>query len=505
MSGVALPRGISERPVTARESGRLAVVGRLAAAIGVVHQPGTRVPQPWPLDLDAHGHLLVLGAVGSGRTTVLRTAAAAFAARLSPEDLHVYALDCDGGGLAGLAVLPHCGGVVEAGETERTERLFAMLDDLIEERTEALVAAGAGSFVEYRAGGEPVPYVLLLLDDYPAFHNRHVDTDRGDLVERLATIATAGSGVGVHLMLTAERLDRVPPALCGVMRARLALDPERAGRGLVNSTVDLQVAYVGADPSGAGQRKGLTELGHWRRVEHGGRPSVPPVEVLPDLVVRADLSWNTTGGHPLLGISGIDHGPSRVNFTERPTFLVFGPERSGRSAALTTLALGLREQSPQWESYLLAPRPSALRELAGWVEVASTVDECDEMAVELATLARNRARWGGEPFLVVVDDADDLLAGRGSLALEAVVRHGRETGLRLLAAVRTETAHRVDGGWLADARQARHGLILAPDAEVDGALFGLRLPRMTGRRFPVGRGYVVRCGEVELVQVAIAG
>ncbi len=107
------------------------------------------------------------------------------------------------------------------------------------------------------------------------------------------------------------------------------------------------------------------------------------------------------------------------------------------------------------------------------------------------------------PFLVVIDDADELLEGRGSLALETVAKRGRDAGLRLLVAVQTHTAHRTFGGWLTEARKGKHGLILAPDVDVDGDLLGARLPRKSGRRFPLGRGYLVRRGAVELVQAAL--
>jgi len=58
------------------------------------------------------------------------------------------------------------------------------------------------------------------------------------------------------------------------------------------------------------------------------------------------------------------------------------------------------------------------------------------------------------------------------------------------------------GGWLVDARKAKHGLLLAPDLDLDGELFGVRLPRSASRTFPVGRGFLIRRGPIEVVQVA---
>ena len=55
---------------------------------------------------------------------------------------------------------------------------------------------------------------------------------------------------------------------------------------------------------------------------------------------------------------------------------------------------------------------------------------------------------------------------------------------------------------MTDARKAKHGLLLAPDLDLDGELFGVRLPRSATRTFPLGRGFLIRRGPVEVVQVA---
>ncbi len=494
--------------------------GTASGPVGVVDLPARQRQEVWSIDLDRLGHLIVFGTGGAGKTTLLRTIAASLARQLSPDDLHLYALDFGSRGLRGLAALPHCGGVVEADDGERTERLFAMLDATIAERSRLLGEVGAASLVEYRAGGAATPYVVVVLDGYPAFHAAYLNVDHGELVERFARIAADGRAVGVHLVITAERRNAVPSTLSGVMPGRIALrlaDPDEyaamglpmaladavlpPGRGFVDDDVEVQVAYVGADTSGPGQRAGLEALA--ATLPPAGTP-VPPVTRLTDRVQRADLSAAPGGGlRPGLGISGTTYGPSHLDLDELPTFLVFGPDRSGRSSTLVTLVAGTWAAWPGLESYLLAPRRSALRELAGWTGAAIGSEQCDDLAVELADLVRERARGGGDPFLVVIDDADELLEGRGALALETVAKRGRDAGLRLLVAVQTHTAHRTFGGWLTEARKGKHGLVLAPDVDVDGDLLGARLPRRSGRRFPPGRGYVVRRGAVDLVQVAL--
>ncbi len=264
--------------------------------VGIVDIPGRQAQAVWAVDLDELGHLLIFGTGGSGKTTVLRTIAASLAGRLSPADLHLYALDFGSRGLQGLTALPHCGGVIDAEDAERTERLFAMFDETIAERKRLLGEVGAASLLEYRTGGGQAPYLVLMLDGYAAFHTAYLNVDHGDLVERMARVAAEGRAVGVHLIITADRRNAIPSTLSGVMPGRIVLrlaDPDEyaamgmpmaladaalpPGRGFVDDDLELQVAYVGPDSTGAGQRRGLATLA---ATLPGSGAAVPPVALL---------------------------------------------------------------------------------------------------------------------------------------------------------------------------------------------------------------------------------
>ena len=104
--------------------------------------------------------------------------------------------------------------------------------------------------------------------------------------------------------------------------------------------------------------------------------------------------------------------------------------------------------------------------------------------------------------MIVIDDGDELAETMGAPPLETVVRRGRDLNVRVLAAAETQAAMRAYGGWLRELRKEENGLLLDPDLDVDGDIFGVRLPRRTNAVFPPGRGYLVRRGVVELVQVA---
>ncbi|MEV8517464.1 FtsK/SpoIIIE domain-containing protein [Dactylosporangium sp. NPDC051484] len=485
-----------------------------AVPLGIVDLPEKQAQQPFLVDLTALGHLLVYGTAGSGKTQVLRTLAAGLSS-LDPADVHIYGLDFASGGLRPIADLPQCGGVVGADEPERVDRLFAMLDGVIASRKQLLGQTGSSSLAEYRRKtGTRLPFHFVLLDGYAAFHNAYLNVDRGELVDKLARQIADGRSAGVLFVITADRRNAIPSTLSGSISARLVLRmadaEEYAALGLPMSVAatelppgrgffggdEVQIAVLGPDASGAAQAAALAAL---PRRASSVRP--PAVAVLADSVPLAAVE---TG--PLsvpLGVSGVTHSVVSVDLDDVPVFAVFGPDRSGRSQALSTLCTGVQGRLPGIEAYLLAPRRTPLTGLAGWTETAVGLDACDALARQLEALVRERAAGPGTPWLVVIDDGEEMADSMGAPALSTLVRRGRDAGMVLLAGAAVHSVHRSFGGWLTDLRKAKHGVLLRPEVDVDGELFGMRLPQKASRRFPPGRAYLVRRGDIDYVQVSI--
>lgn len=497
----------------------------LLAAVGMVDDPARQCQQPWSVDLAADGHLLVYGTSGSGKTTLLRTLAASLATQSSPKELHLYGLDFAGRGLLGLEKLPHCGGVVTSDEIERAERLFAMLEALTEQRKTLLGRAGVSSLLEYRQrrnAGPQLPYVVVLLDGYTGFASAFGEVDHGQLIDRLAGQVADGRGVGIHFVIGADRRSGIPSSLTGIISSRIVLrmaDEDEyswlgvreaakgatlpAGRGFVKGGLEFHAAVVGNEAAGDAQTGALVDLGR-RLATRFGPASVPRIELLPNHVDRTSLPVAERGRTAVpMGLEGTGLGPALCDLDDVPAFLVVGPDRTGRTTALRTIAAGLRSSEITQQAFLFAPRRSALTGDPGWTETARGLEACEELAARLAEEMKARAQQvDPDPVLVVIDDGDELTEGKVALSLETLVRRGRDARVLILVAAQTHVVHRTFGGWITDVRKANHGLVLAPDAEVDGEIFGVRLPRKTVRSFPPGRGYLVRRGLVHLVQVA---
>ena len=491
------------------------------AVIGLVDDPARQRQDALIVDLDRDGAMLVYGAGGSGRTTVLRTLAASLARRSSPADLHLYGLDFGAGGLRMLEDLPHCGGMVPGSDEERVSRLLGMIRDELEGRQRRFAERRVHDIQEFRASlpaGESLPRIVLFIDGYAAFAATYERIQLGELVELLPRLATDGRPVGINLFLTADRRGNIPSRLAGVVQRRLVLrlsdESEYGqlgldrrtyadvrfppGRGLTEAGLETQVAIAGDDPSPAGQREAMGEIAERARLDAPGI-AAPAVGVLPANVSAASLAPAARPGVAVLGIADHNLGPAGVSLDDGH-FLVAGPLRSGRSTALMAIAVSLAATTPGISLHLLAPRRTPLSGLGDWASIAEGPDACDALVERLAREAANTA---DDRVVLVIDDGEELFESASAATLATLARRGRDSGMRIVAAVELRSALRAFGGWLAEVRKDRHGLLLQPGQEMAGELLGATLPRAAaGRPTPPGRGYLVVRGGVELVQVA---
>jgi S-DNA-T family DNA segregation ATPase FtsK/SpoIIIE len=138
---------------------------------------------------------------------------------------------------------------------------------------------------------------------------------------------------------------------------------------------------------------------------------------------------------------------------------------------------------------LTGGRRSPLRGTGGWVDP-------DDLPGTLEALAA-----AAEPRVLLVDDAEQLDDPCGSLANLLTLS---PPGLHVVASARADALHSAYGHWTRLVRASRAGLLLRPDADLDGELLGTTLPRRAPVVLGPGRGYLVHDGQCDVVQVAQA-
>ncbi|GAB2686089.1 FtsK/SpoIIIE domain-containing protein [Thalassiella azotivora] len=492
------------------------------AAWALEDHPARQAQEPRTFTPGVDDHLYVIGGPRSGRSTALRTIATGLARSASSADVHLYGLDCGNGALLPLEDLPHTGAVVTRTQTERADRLLRRLSAEVTRRQELLSLGGWSDVGEQRAAVDPderLPYLVLLLDRWEGFVTSLGEVDAGRLSDEVQRLLREGSSAGVHVVLTGDRSLMSGRMGTAVERKLVLRLPDRSdytlaglslkqvptsmpdGRGLwAESAVEVQVAVLPGDLSGAGQAAAVREVAaacHERdaAVPRGRRPfrlealptSAPAAPVLADLVAGA------AGGGPLwtpLGVGGDDLELLGLDLAASPVAVVAGPARSGRTsvlrfaaAAASARGVGLLALCPRGEG----PLAAQVRAAGGAVEVG-TSGPLEGLVERLRALP--------SPGLVVVDDAEALREGALAPAMQAAVRQAREKGFGILLAGLTSELTTGLTGWLVEARRGRQGLLLSPQSLTDGDAVGVRVQRsqLAGRVLP-GRGLLVAPGE----------
>lgn len=468
------------------------------------------------LDLRRSEALGVAGGPRSGRTSLLRTVVAAGVTRHSPADLHIYALDCAGGGLAGLAQLPHCGAVCARHEVARGDRVLTRLIEEMRRRQGTLAAAGFSSVAEQRAHAAPadrLAWIMLLIDGWEGFTEAYEAVDAGRPVDAVLQLAREGPAMGIQLVATGGRQlltgragsmfasrivlrlpDRNDYGLAG-LPLRSIPDQLPDGRGLdVAGPVELQVALPDADRSGPHQVAAMRRLAESALARGDVDSARMPFRVspLPDYLDVADCP-RPPDASPLwtvIGAAGDEAVTIGVDLaTDGPGFLVAGPPRSGRSAALRTIAVSLTGAGTP--VVVVVPRRSPLRSLADRPGVIGVFDPADDDGLREAVAAG--------PLVVVVDDVHTMTDAPVTDVLVDLLR--ADDGERaVVAAGGSDELGSIFRGVPYEIRTSRTGLLLQPSGP-DGELLGVRIPRMSSSRVP-GRGLLVVGGECTPVQAA---
>ncbi len=530
----------------------------LAFAVGVVDRPTEQRTEPLLVDLAGWaGHLALVGAPRSGKSTALRTLVLSAAARQPPGAVAFHCVDLGGGSLASIADLPHVGTVAGRLDMDRVRRVFAHVEAELETREQLFAAERLDSAEamrrRWRAGGLPAlaaADLVLVLDGYGTVKNDH-----DDLHDQLVQIATRGLAYGVHVVLTAARWYDLRPALQTAVGGRVELrlnDPldsaidrklaanirtDRPGQALVEGglgqiclprldgrtgTDDLAEALADA----AGQLRD-----RWR-----GWPAVEQVRLLPERVAAKDLAEADADepgapGGIAGGWSGRLHLPFALGEDLRPVrldllggdphLLVFGDQGSGKSTVLRTVVDAIVRDTGEDDAVFAVVDPR--RSLLGFVPEAQlgayapTAAAAGGLAQSLAAELKGRlpgndvtiqqlqerSWWSGPEIVVVVDDLDLVVTSEGNplTPLLPYLPQARDLGLHLLVTRHSGGASRaVFEPFLQRLRElGATGLVLSGD-RTEGQLW----PGATPSRQPPGRGTFVRRGQrPRPVQVAV--
>lgn len=482
---------------------------------GVIDDPKQQAQPPVAYLPDKVGNMAVYGASGTGKSTFLRSIAMAAAqgfARGGPT--HVYGLDFGSRGLSMLDSLPHVGSIISGDDDERVQRLLRHLRSTIDDRAERYNSVDADSIVGYRerAGRPDEPRVIVLVDNVGAFRTAYEGTSFVRYWEMFQSIAADGRGVGVHVVVSADRPGAVSTSLASSIQERLVLrlanendylsidvDPDGftasspPGRGFLDGK-EVQVATIGGTSNVARQSEETQKVAV--TMQNAGFEPADPIASLAE-EVTADSLPATVGGRPTLGVW--DETLEPIGFAPTGAFVVAGPPLSGRTTTVISMVGQIRRARPDTEFVLFGQARSPLATAVAWDHSSSSVGDAADLASDLLDRVSG-SRPGG--FCVVIESVAEFLNGDADMPLQALVKAARVSDQFVIAEGETSS---LVGSWplLQAVKVSRCGIVLQPDQPDGENLFKTPFPRVGRRDFPLGRGLYVTGGNAFRVQVAL--
>lgn len=482
--GIALPPSPWLPPLP----GDLAVAD-LAAGVGSPVPLGRRdLPRlqrqdDWCWDPLREGHLAVLGAPRTGRSTALVTVASQLAARFDPTQLHLYAVHP--GSLPAVNLLPHTGASVPSADLPRLARLLALLEsppsaalrvllvDNWERVCEDLDRARAGAL---REG------LTALLRLGPA--------------ERLAVALTGGRAAlsGSLAQLVPRRVlllpaDPVDLAIAGLSPADVPVGAPPGRAVDLADGAEVQLAAPVREPTAARIAAYLAELARRHPGLSMGVQQWPPtVPELPATVARTDLAPSAT---PIpVGTNG-EHALGFDPESGQRSLTVLGTRGSGRSTTLRTIAGALVEggRPVAWIS------ASGTGPSVGLPEDVARFGPCDAEGL----IALRRAH---PDLAVLVDDAERATDTPIEPVLREILRLvDTDRGLIAIASTRHDVA-RTPRSLPSQVAAAGVGILLGRVPPGEEAVLGVR-GTLCSDELP-GRGHLIANGRATPIQVAVS-
>lgn len=544
---------------------------------------GLAADGPFHVDLDRDGpHALVAGTTGAGKSELLQSWIAALASGNSPEAVTFVLIDYKGGAaFADCARLPHSVGLVTDLDPHLTRRALQSLDAELRRREQLFAEAHVKDLADYRNSPHhqvaPIGRLVLIVDEFAALAE-----ELPEFVSGLVAIAQRGRSLGVHLVLATQRPGGViSPEIRANTSLRIALrvtdpgesadvvgsdvaatiDKNRPGRAYVlagPSLTEVQIARVAGIAPNPGASATVTPLDEWgrRTVEHAADPGdKTDLQLLVDAICEAaarcelptprspwlsplpaelPMSVLDVPDNPwIVPVGQLDRPTEQRQTTlcvdlrvAGPTLLIGGP-RSGRTAALRTLAgsAAARHSSNELHLYVVDCTGAGLRTLGdlphcgtvitrdefGLVErlLGRLSDEIRQRQAVLAEIGASsvtdaRDRGVRMPFICLIVDgweafvtaADENDAGRSADVLLTLLRESAAVGITVVVSGdRAALTARVSGS------VARRYVLRMAD-RADYALAGIP-PGAVPVSLPPGRGVCAESGSE--VQFAFLG
>lgn len=177
----------------------------LTVSLGLVDVPEEQAQNEYNMNLEKDGNLIYLASSGYGKTVFLTTVLLSIAMKNSVDRVNFYVLDFGNSGLIPLNKLHHTADYITFDDTERFNKLQAILTKEVQERKKLLAERMVQNFEVYNQVADvPMKAIIIAID------NMDVVKELGyDVEDFFMKLSRDGYGLGIYMIVTATRSNAI--------------------------------------------------------------------------------------------------------------------------------------------------------------------------------------------------------------------------------------------------------------------------------------------------------
>ncbi len=512
--------------------------------IGIVDNPYRASQKPLKIDFP-HGHVVIFGASGRGKTTFLRTIMTGLALNHSPDELHIYILDFGGRAMMIMRDLPHVGAVITSEEDERVLRVLRKVNDIVDYRQILFSEARVNSLDSYNIAHpeKRLPAILVVMDNFAEFKEYY-----DNLMGPLTSLLRESRAYGVHFLISADLPNALTGKLYNLVTERFTLklsDPSEysdvvgrgvpadlsavPGRGYVrvgSMPLEFQTALTFTpeedDPDGLAKinkmcvRMAELWAGKWK----GEKPST--IETLPmrfslDNLLKQCSVPEVRRINAIVGLDDRTLNPALIDIERQgPHMVILGQPLSGKTSTLRTMILSIAynytpdEVMMVFIDYTRKLWKGGETSLANLPHVVEAIDELEQLDAFLENFKAECADFDVKPrrrkIMIFIDNYDAFTeeSSRKKMAffetLAGLIRKYQTSGVSLIVAGSLGITSSSDD--LRKVFTAPNFGIALRSADAVNRLNG-KFPRaLADAELPMGRAFIVRSSITSMLQLA---
>lgn len=191
----------------------------MVVRIGMLDDPERQEQFPLEINFESCKNILVAGASGCGKTTLIQSILYSLIKKLSPQEFNFYILDYSSRMMKQLNILPHCGEVLYEEDADSLDDFFKLIYSIISERKKLFSQLGVDSFEAARSI-QSLPLILVVIDNISGLN---LSKAGENLFYKLPSYLKDSAHYGVKYVITCNHLNEVSLKIRNELDDRICL------------------------------------------------------------------------------------------------------------------------------------------------------------------------------------------------------------------------------------------------------------------------------------------